>query len=273
MKLKPFFLYLFVTFTIVFCISSCTSYKKIPYLQTQEKQAEVSVPSLFKESIVRFMPDDVIGITVNVLGEQTIAAEFNLPLQPVAGGDNDTYVNTGVGRQNYLVNKEGQIDFPVVGKIKVSGYTQFELENELKTILRKYLKNNEPIVTVRLLSFRITVLGEVAHPGPIFISRDRVNILEVLAMAGDMTVYGKRDDVQIQREMPDGSYHIETVDISKIDIVSSPYFYLQQNDLVYVVPNRTKARGSDIGSETGIWFSLASMLFSVVNMVIYVVNR
>jgi polysaccharide export outer membrane protein len=275
MRLKPFVAYLFVISFIVFGNSACTSYKKIPYLQTKEKRAQVSVPALFKESVARFLPNDVLGITVNIIGEGSLAAEFNLPLQPVAAGDNDTYVNMGVGKQNYLIDKEGQIDFPMIGKMKVSGYTQAELENEIKIRLRKYLKNpsDEPIVTVRLLSYRITVLGEVLHPGVISVSRDHINILEVLAQVGDMTVYAKRDDVQIHREMPDGTYHIETIDISNIDVVSSPYFYLQQNDMVYVVPNRTKARNSDIGGETSIWFSLASMIFGVVNMIVYIVNR
>jgi polysaccharide export outer membrane protein len=250
-------------------ITSCTSYKKVPYLQTGEKGGEIDLVTLYKENTVRFQPDDVLSIVVNVVGEQSVAYDYNLPLQPAATTDNssESFVNQGVGRQTYMVNKAGEIDFPVLGAIKVSGYTQAELERYLKESLNYSLKN--PVVTVRLVNFKISIVGEVNRPGQYNVSRDHVNILEALALAGDMTVYGKRDDVRVIREMPDGELKMVVLDISKIEAASSPYFYLHQNDQIYVVPNSVKARSADIGSQTSIIFSVVGVLFSIANIVIY----
>jgi polysaccharide export outer membrane protein len=275
MRMKSSFTYLFAISIMVLGISACTAYKKVPYLQVEEnstdKNGKFVVPTLHRESVVRFMVDDVLFITVNVTGEQSIAAEFNLPLQPMAGG-NETYISTGLGRQSYMVDKEGRIDFPILGKIKVAGYTQSELEDELKNTLRSYL-TEDPVVTVRLTSFRITVLGDVNRPGIYTVDKDHINIMEVMALAGDMSIYGKRDEVQIHRVLPDGNWQRVVLDISKADVISSPYFYLQQNDLVYVVPNRSRTTGADVSSGTGLWFSLASSLFGLANMIIYIANR
>jgi polysaccharide export outer membrane protein len=167
------------------------------------------------------------------------------------------------------VEKEGKIDFPVLGQIKVSGYTSPELEQYLKgLIMNKYLKT-PPVVTVRLLNFRVLVTGEVNRPGFVdMTNKDHLSLLEALAMAGDMTINGKRDDIQLLREMPDGTIKKVKLDISKIDIISNPYYYLHQNDIIYVTPNRAKAQAADSSPQLGTVLSIGSFLVSLVSFVL-----
>jgi polysaccharide export outer membrane protein len=213
----------------------------------------------------------VLGITVNVVGDQAVATDYNLPFQPVATTENssESYINTGIGRQTFLVDKDGYIDYPVAGMLKVSGYTAQELEKYIKKFLSEQYLKTDPVVTVRLLNFRITVQGEVNRPGQISISKDHINLAEALALAGEMTIYGKRDEVLIIREMPDGKYKFLTVDISKDSIVSSPDFFLHQNDMVYVSPNRSRTGSADIGPQLGVIVSVSSFIMTLISFVIY----
>ena len=252
--------------------SSCTSYKKVPYLQPVDKDSEIDYASIYRSGILRFQPDDVIAITVNAVEEQDIASDFNLALQPVAHTDNageEGIIQQGHGRQTYQVDKNGEIDFPVLGKIKVLDLTKDELEASLKRSLSSILKD-PPIVTIRMLNFKVSVTGEVSRPGQYSVSKDRINVIEALALAGDMTLYGERDKVRIMREMPDGELKIVYLDISREDVVTSPYFYLKQNDVIYVQPNKARARSADIGSQTSILISVGSMLLTLANLVILI---
>lgn len=273
MRRKSHFLLLILYLLFIF---SCTSYKKIPYLQTERQNSGevVKYTSLYTENIARFQPDDILGITVNTVEEKASASDFNLPLQPAAEVDvvGEGIVTQGYGRQTYLVNKNGEIDFPVLGTIKVQGYTKDELEKYLKKSLAKILKE-EPIITIRLLNFKISVLGEVGHPGQFNVTKDNINILEALTMAGDMTIYGKRDNVQVMRKKSDGEISIAYLDVSRADVISSPYFYLKQDDVVYVQPNKTKAKSSAIGSQTSILISLGSMLLTLANLIVLFVKK
>jgi polysaccharide export outer membrane protein len=264
----------FFCLLLLVTITSCTSYKKVPYLQAADgkREKEYQLVSYYKDNTVRFQPDDILGITVNTT-EPNLATDYNLPFQPVATNENsnDNYINTGIGRQTYLVDKEGYIDYPVVGMLKVSGYTPQELEKYLKKTLtneEKYLKV-PPIVTVRLLNFKISVQGEVNRPGQIAVNKDHLNIVEALGLAGDMTIYGKRDEVLIIREMPDGSYKFLTLDVSKESLVSSPDFFLHQNDMVLVPPNRSRASSADVGPQLGIIVSISSFVMTLISFVIY----
>jgi polysaccharide export outer membrane protein len=263
----------FSCFVLLITISSCTTYKKVAYLQPEEeREREYELASFYKESTVRFQPDDVLSITVNLPGgESAVVADFNLPFMPTATGDgsSESYVNLGVGMQTYTVNKDGYIDFPVLGMTKIAGYTRSELEEYFKTrIFENYLKDKKPIVTVRLLNFRITIQGEVNRPGTISVSRDHISLVEALAYAGDMTIFGKRDDIRIYREMPDGQMKIIRVDISKESTLSSPDFYLHQNDVIMVQPNRTRTETADMISPR---FSTAmSLIFSLISLYSFV---
>lgn len=166
-----------------------------------------------------------------------------------------------------LVDNEGKINFPVLGELKVGGLTKKEAEQLIVEKLKPYIKES-PIVTVRMVNYKISVLGEVARPGTFTISNEKVNLLEALAMAGDMTVWGVRDNVKLIREGADGKQEIVTLDLNKAETILSPYYWLQQNDIVYVTPNKAKARNSDIGNSTSLWFSATSILVSLASLLV-----
>jgi polysaccharide export outer membrane protein len=252
-------------FLLLIVSASCAS-RKFTYFQTQEKRKGqiFDLPTYLKESVVRFKPDDILGITVNVPGEQTVASDYNLPLVPAATSENSTEesVNTGVGRQAFLIAKDGTIDFPVLGLLKVEGYTQAELEKFMKERLAEKLKV-PTVVTVRLLNFTITFGGEVGSPGPKTITKDHINLFEALQLAGDMSVYGKRDDVRVFRQKQDGGYTVMSLDMSNEDIISSPYFFLQQNDMVYVLPSRSKTQSADISPRYSFIIGISSLALTL----------
>ena len=131
--------------------------------------------------------------------------------------------------------------------------------------LQPYLKES-PIVTVRMANYKISVLGEVNRPGTFTVGNEKVNILEALAMAGDMTVYGVRDNVKLIREDAKGKREIINLNLNNAELVVSPYYYLRQNDIIYVTPNKTKAKNSDIGSSTSMWISATSILVSLASL-------
>jgi polysaccharide export outer membrane protein len=259
------------------CIAtvSCTSYKKVPYFQTRGvERGETERSSYYKESTIRFQPDDVLSITVNVPAStaQSIAYDYNLPVQPAATEGTDESVNQGLGRQTYMIDKEGKIDFPVLGPIRVVGYTAAELQRYIKSLIYPKPLKEEPVVTVRLMNFRLTITGEVNRPGQIVVSKDHINLLEALALAGDMTIYGRRDNILLKREMPSGSIKMVYLDISKADIISSPYYYLRQNDIIYVMPNKARAQVTDVNPQVGTILSVGSFLISIVSFVLLITN-
>ena len=246
-------------------LSGCTSYKKVPYMQDPE-----TINAYGKEILLydaKIMPKDLLSITVNTTDPQA-AAPFNLTVQsPLNAGATSMYTTTQPTLQQYLVNNQGEIDFPVLGKLKVGGMTKNEAESMIREKLQPYLKET-PIVTVRMANYKISVLGEVNKPGTFTVSNEKVNVLEALAMAGDMTVYGVRDNVKLIREDAQGKRQIVMLDLTKSDLVLSPYFYLQQNDILYVTPNKTKARNSDIGNTTTIAISATSILVSIASLIV-----
>jgi len=255
----------------VLVLASCGASKKVTYFQANENRQgkTVDLPSYRTENTVRFQPDDILGITVNVPGEHTVASDYNLPLVPAATSENstETSVSQGVGRQAFLISKDGTIDFPVIGMIKVVGYTQGELEKYLKERLREKLIA-PAIVTVRLLNFKIVVTGEVNRPGSFVVEKDQINILDALALAGDMTIYGKRDDVRVIRQRPNGGYTMISLDMSKESVISSPYYFLRQNDALYVPPIGSKAQSADVSPRMNVIFGVSSFVISLVTFVL-----
>ena len=205
----------------------------------------------------KIMPKDLLTITVNTTDPEA-AAPFNLTVQTATNAANPNSFSRQTTLQQYLVSNEGTIDFPVLGSLQVSGLTKSEAENLIRQKLGVYLKES-PIVTVRMANYKISVLGEVAHPGMFTINNEKVNIFEALALAGDLTIWGKRDNVKLIRENAVGQREIIDLNLNKADIITSPYYYLQQNDILYVTPNKTKAKNSDIGQSTSWWFSGTSI--------------
>ena len=243
-------------------LAACTSYKNVPYLQDADvKGAMVAEEPLYDAKI---MPKDLLTVTVNTTDPEA-AAPFNMTVQTAQNLATSRSTYSQPMLQQYLVNNDGTIDFPVLGQLNVGGLTKSEAESMIREKLMPYLKE-VPIVTVRMANYKISVLGEVARPGTFTVSNEKVNVLEALAMAGDMTIYGKRDNVKLVREDAQGKREIAQLDLTKSDIITSPYYYLQQNDILYVTPNKTKAKNSDVGSSTSLWFSATSILISISNL-------
>lgn len=261
MKIKSFFLLGVITLIL----ASCSSYKQVPYLQNAAIVNTSEPQPLYDAKI---MPKDLLTITVNTTDPEA-AAPFNLTVQSSINAARTTTLTQQPALQQYLVNNEGNIDFPVLGTLHIGGLTKSEAEDLIREKLKPYLRET-PIVTVRMTNYKISVLGEVAKPGTFTVSNEKVNVLEALAMAGDMTIWGMRNNVKLVREDATGKREIVYLDLNDADIVTSPYYYLQQNDIIYVTPNETKAKNSDIGQSTTLWLSATSILISMVNLLINV---
>ena len=249
----------------IFLFASCQSYKKVPYLQ----DAEVVEQVVQQENLydAKIMPKDLLTIVVSCTSPE-LAVPFNLTVaSPVSVAAGNTQLTTQPTLQPYLVDNAGKINFPVLGELKVGGLTKKEAEQLIVEKLKPYIKET-PIVTVRMVNYKISVIGEVARPGTFTISNEKVNLLEALAMAGDMTVWGLRDNVKLIREGADGKQEIITLNMNKAETLLSPYYWLQQNDIVYVTPNKSKARNSDIGNSTSLWFSATSILVSLASLLV-----
>lgn len=259
----------YVILLAVIFLASCQSYKKVPYLQDAEviNQAQ-QLETLYDAKI---MPKDLLTIVVSCTNPE-LAVPFNLTVaSPISVSAGNSSLTNQPSLQQYLVDNEGRINFPVLGTLKVGGLTKSQAEQLIVNNLKPYIKEN-PIVTVRMSNYKISVLGEVTRPGTFTITNEKVNLLEALAMAGDMTVWGLRDNVKLIREDANGKQEIHTLDLNKAETILSPYYWLQQNDVVYVTPNKTKARNSGVGTSTSLWFSATSILVSLANILVTILK-
>lgn len=245
-------------------MTGCTSYKNVPYLQNSDEVSVSTTSTLYDAHI---MPKDVLSITVNCPEDASAATAFNLVTQAQDMSSTSlTRLSSQSALQTYLVSNEGDIDFPLLGKIHVGGMTKTQLENYIAgRITGTYLKN-KPIVVVNMANYKVSVLGEVSKPGVYTANNGKINIFEALAMAGDMTIWGCRDNVKLIREDASGQKKIVQVNLNDANIINSPYYQLQQNDMVYVTPNKTKSKNSDIGQSTSLWFSATSILVSLASL-------
>lgn len=219
----------------------------------------------------KIMPKDQLTITVITTDPQA-SAPFNLSVTNTVGTSGQ--LSTGSGSlQGYLVDNTGYINFPVIGKIHVAGLTKGQCEDLILSKLKPYLSEQEkPVVTVRMASYRVTVLGEVGHPSVVPVSTEKMSVLEAIAQAGDLTIYGQRNNVMLIREDAAGEKHVYRLNLNDANLFNSPYYYLQQNDIIYVQPNGVKAKNSDIGSATTLWMSFVSIAISIASFVVNVLN-
>jgi polysaccharide export outer membrane protein len=239
---------------------SCASRKDIVYYQDIDS---VSFKEKTNSYEIKIQPDDLLMIIVSA-EDPEIAAPFNLKTystvnptkQDVAGAQTT---------QLYLVDANGFIDFPILGRLKVSGMARSQLAQLFQDKISVYIKN--PIVNLRIMNFKISVQGEVTLPGSYTISSERVTLIEALSMAKDLTIYGKRDNILIIREI-DGVKTYNRVDITKADFINSPFYYLSQNDVVYVEPNKNKVNGSAVGPNTGVIISITSLLITLITLIV-----
>lgn len=260
---------LFMLSLIILGNTSCQSYKNIPYLQNSEFMLPDSETHPLYDA--RIQPKDILTISVHTTNPEA-SLPFNLTVANTQYQQGRSgAITSQAALLPYLVNNEGRIDFPVVGEIKVGGLTKNEAESVIKEALKSYL-TEEPIVTIRMENYKITVLGEVARPNTFTIANEKVNIFEALAMAGDMTVYGIREDVKLIRENAKGQQEIVSLNLNDASITRSPYYYLQQNDILYITPNKTKAKDSDIGRTTSMWISATSIIISLASLIVNIVR-
>lgn len=247
-------------------IVSCTSYKEVPYLQNTSELDTTKVMELYD---ARIQPKDLLTITVNSEDAEA-AIPFNLTIA-VPYNTSTRYLTSQPTLQTYLVDNDGYIEFPTLGRLQVGGMTKTEVEQMIKDKLQPHF-TNVPIVNVRMVNYKISVLGEVLRPNTYTISNEKVNIFEALALAGDLTIYGKRDGVKLIREHTDGTKEIVPLNLNDANIIYSPYYYLRQNDVLYVQPNKAKAQNSDVGSMTSLFFSATSIMISFVNLLLNILR-
>lgn len=247
-----------------FC-SSCSSGRHVSYLQKSGNE----LPDTLRKYEARIMPKDILTISVSC-SEPEAALPFNLVVPTAQTEINSTSLVSQPTLQNYLVNNGGEIIFPVLGMLKVGGKTTQETSAMIVGMLERYLKE-KPIVTVRLVNYRISVIGEVSRPGVYPVNNEQVNIFEAVAMAGDLTIYGKRNNVRIIRN-ENGKQKLITLNLNDEHIIYSPDFYLRQNDVVYVEPNKAKKQSADIGSSTNLLVSITSILISLAGLMVNILR-
>lgn len=259
----------FIVFAVLcMTLGSCGSSKQIAYFQNADSLSYAASKGLFDAKI---MPKDLLTITVSTTDPKA-ATPFNLSVTNTLNATG--YLSTGAGSlQTYLVDNDGFINFPVVGQLKVGGMTKRQCENYIRDKILPYMSKTEnPIVTVKMASFKVTVAGEVKAPGVFNVDQEKISVIEALARAGDLTIYGKRGNVLLIREDATGEKSVHRLNLNDANLINSPYYYLQQNDYLYVEPNSIQAKNSAIGSSTTIWISVVSILTSVASLVVNVLK-
>ncbi|WP_374166333.1 polysaccharide biosynthesis/export family protein [Arcticibacter sp. MXS-1] len=251
---------------VLFLFSSCISQKRITYFQ---KNGQPDTMRLVQAFTPKIQPDDILSVYVNSLNPAA-SSFFN----PYSNGVNvqpedanllgTTYSASTATRaaQNitpgFRVDEKGMIEIPLVGRLKVAGLTTSQARDTIRVLLKPFLK--EPTVNVRFLNFKISVMGEVARPSTYLIPNERITLPEALTMAGDLTIFGKRENVMIMRET-NGVKEFATVDLTRRDLFSSPYYYLHPNDVIYVEPSRGRSAQTDRS------FANISMIFSGLSII------
>lgn len=254
-----------IPFLFVLLLFSCKPRTELVYYQNIDGLANQEKSNSYE---IKIQPDDLLMIIVSADDPET-AIPFNLSTISVPSAIN---VNASRGQetmQSYLVDAGGTIDFPILGKLKVGGLSHTEVMQLLDSKIAKYIKN--PIINIRIMNFKVSVQGEVTNPGTYPVSSDRVTLIEALSMAKDLTIYGKRDNILVIREI-DGVKSFNRVDITKADFIHSPYYYLAQNDVVYVEPNKARINGAAVGANTGVIISITSLLITLVTLIVTAKN-
>jgi polysaccharide export outer membrane protein len=252
MKIKPFIM----ASIVAALLSSCsTSKSNLTYLKDIDKSYEVSVNTT--DYSPKIAVDDELYIMVTSL-VPSATLQYNLPQTNTAARE-DFVQQTNARLQTYIVDKNGCITMPVIGKVSAQGLTADELNKKLTDIIAKDV--DEPSVTVRLLNFKVNVAGEVRSPGPQKVTTERYSVLDALTAAGDLNEYGRRDNVLIVRE-ENGKRTAHRIDLTSSDVLTSPYFYLQQNDYVYVSPNKIRQDNSKYNQNNAFKLSVVSTIVS-----------
>lgn len=262
MKKKSFTCY-FLSFFLTAILFSCSPTKNIAYFKDLADTSKIYSQDVTGAYELALKPDDLIAISVHSNNPDATAV-FNMggsliqtPQAPTDISSANTNTSTEMVN-SYLVDKHGTIDFPVLGQLNIEGLTVSELKDTLKARLNQYLQ--QPIVNIRLLNYKITVLGEVLRPATYNVPSERITIVDAIGMAGDLTIYGKRENVLLVRE-ENGKRKFIRLNLNSSNIFQSPYYYLKQNDIVYIEPN--KARVDALQSSTLKTIAVYASVFSV----------
>ena len=248
-----------VALAIMLVLGSCGSAKQVAYFQNIDSLNLRASKMLYD---ARVMPKDQLSIIVKATSEE-VAKPFNMSTEGI------TTTGANQNLQYYLVDNEGNINFPVVGKIHVGGLTGRECESLIQSKIRSYFsQNEEPMVTVRMASFRVVVTGEVASPGVVSVPNEKMSIIEALALSGDLGLQGKRKNILLIREDANGEKSAHRLDMTDANLINSPYFYLQQNDIVYVEPNGAKKGTAGLSNSVTFWIGLTSSILSLAALIV-----
>jgi len=256
------FLYIFFLIASVPAFWSCGNVRNLQYMQGQFDTARLS-KIVYPEVLIQ--RNDLLSITV-YSDNPNASAYYNLPVQPnvlTPPAPTGIQGSTSVSGSSYMVDDAGNIQFPGLGALHVEGLTKKQLYDLLETRLKDKLQN--PYFTIRLVNYRVTLIGEVNHPGQFSIPNERVSILEAIGLAGDLTAFGRRDNVLVIREI-NGQRSFGMLNLKSPEILASPYYFLQPNDVVYVDLNRNKAAASDQVTVRNI--SLATSIISVIAILV-----
>lgn len=261
-----------IVYSLLICsialLSSCVSQRKLSYLRDVTAASADSINQTYqslKENTIT--TGDVLSILVNAMDMEAVQA-FNLPVANMQRlGSRQVTAGTGGSLQGYWVDPDGNIDFPVLGKLHVDGMTTTMLKDTLTQMISKAVQ--DPIVNVSFLNFSVTVLGEVKNPGKYTVADQGMTILQALGMAGDLTIYGKRNNVLVSREV-DGKMQFARLNLNDQSIFSSPYYYIRQNDVIYVEPNAGRAMASQ---NIPLYISMITTLGSMATVIVSLYNN
>lgn len=245
-------------------LASCATNKRAAYIQ----QVQTDIPTAIEQDYqIRIKPLDRLTVTINSKDPE-LAAPFNAASSYNSLNGLSSYSSSSNGNLQILtVDKEGKIQLPIIGEIDCDGFTRNELAKKIENTIRENGMVHDPIVIIQFADVKFSVLGEVARPGQFSITKDRISLFDALAMAGDLTIYGQRENVALIRE-ENGMRTVHYFDLKNPDILTSPYFYLQQDDVVYVTPNKYKAQAGEINQNRSFYISLVSVAVSVATLLV-----
>lgn len=259
-RLLLYFVILAITCT------SCRSYKNIPYFTDfPDTTYRTSVQTqAFKSPVIK--SDDLLNITIQTIDpEITVLLNSANSVTQTVGAAASPQAQTVSG---YLVDKNGEVELPFVGKLKLAGYTTVEARDVVRTAMQQFVK--DPIVNIKFSNFKVTVMGEVTRPATYIMPTEKVTLFDALSQAGDLTIYGRRENVLVIRDTLNNQKNMVHLNLNSKNIMSSPYFYLQPNDVVYVEPGESKAASLDAARTRN--FAIAASILSLLIVIATRVN-
>lgn len=262
--------YAALSLVLLLLLGACSVPKDVTYFQGIDDLSADQLKKMGQVYHTPICPDDLLTITVTAW-DPNVVTPFNPPTYAYSTiVEGETAVQFAQSLYTYLVDKDGYIDYPVLGRVKVGGLTKHELSEKLRADISKYI--DDPLVKVSLVNFKVTILGEVNRPGTVTVRNDRVSILDVLGSVGDVTINANRTNILIVRDN-NGAVERVRMDLTDPAIFASPYYYLQQNDVVYVEPNDAKKRNSRYSQAQQYNLTIFSTILSAISVLTVVLTN